>query len=83
MQNDFLVLSSMALIQGEDHLCENAPYKIFINKILFIIAWRPALLNEFTEVAALAILHYKVDACVLLVNKFIEASYNILMFQFP
>jgi len=81
MQDHLLVFSSMALVKSQYHLRENAPYEVFSDEIRFFRGLA-ALLNEFAQIAALAVLHDQVYRCILFVYELVKAPHNILVLKF-
>ena len=81
MQDHLLVFSSMALVKSQYHLRENAPYEVFSDEIRFFRGLA-ALLNEFAQIAALAVLHDQVYRCIFFVHELVKAPHNIFVLKF-
>ena len=57
MQDDLLVLATMALVQGKHYLSENAPDKVLLDMLAFF-ATLSILLNQLGQVTTFAVLHH-------------------------
>ena len=85
MQNNLLILASVALIESVHHLRKNAPNKVLLDILALIVValLLAAILNKLREVTSLAQLHDQIDRSVLFVHKFVIAPHYMLRLDLP
>ena len=73
-----LLVAAMALEERQCDLHEDLPDEVFIDPLLLLLA----LLDQLSQVPALAVFHHDVERGLLLVHDLVVAPHYVLVLQF-